>query len=204
MIWQTFLRSKRYLIEFIITVLLLILIMILFPQFLQFIEGREGVVLNDPILNLYNPVDLTWLTFAVIYLSIILFLSTILMKPFKLMLALQTYGLMVIFRAIAMYLTPLNPPNGIILLDDPFVQFFGQGEILTKDLFFSGHTATLSLLFLLTDNKKLRMIFLASTIVVGACVLFQKVHYSIDVFAAFFFAFLVFRIINYFHRTEMI
>jgi len=204
MIWQTFLRSKRYLIEFIITVLLLILIMILFPQFLQFIEGREGVVLNDPILNLFNPVDLTWLTFAVIYLSIILFLSTILMKPFKLMLALQTYGLMVIFRAIAMYLTPLNPPNGIILLDDPFVQLFGQGEILTKDLFFSGHTATLFLLFLLTENKKLRMIFLASTIVVGACVLFQKVHYSIDVFAAFFFTFLVFRIIKYFHRTEMI
>ena len=204
MIWQTFLRSKRYLIEFIITVLLLILIMILFPQFLQFIERREGVVLNDPILNLFNPVDLTWLTFAVIYLSIILFLSTILMKPFKLMLALQTYGLMVIFRAIAMYLTPLNPPNGIILLDDPFVQLFGQGEILTKDLFFSGHTATLFLLFLLTENKKLRMIFLASTIVVGACVLFQKVHYSIDVFAAFFFTFLVFRIINYFHRTEMI
>jgi membrane-associated phospholipid phosphatase len=126
------------------------------------------------------------------------------MKPFKLMLALQTYGLMVIFRTIAMYLTPLNPPNGIILLDDPFVQFFGQGEILTKDLFFSGHTATLFLLFLLTENKKLRMIFLASTFVVGACVLFQKVHYSIDVFAAFFFAFYAFRIVNYFHKTEMI
>jgi membrane-associated phospholipid phosphatase len=178
--------------------------MISFSQFLQFIEGREGAVLNDPLLNLFNPIDLTWLTFAVIYLSVILFLFTILLKPFKLMLALQTYALMVIFRAVAMYLTPLNPPSGIILLDDPFVQMFGSGEIFTKDLFFSGHTATLFLLFLLTENKKLKFIFLTATLAVGACVLLQKVHYSIDVFAAFFFAFLAFRIIKYFHRTEMI
>jgi membrane-associated phospholipid phosphatase len=178
--------------------------MILFSQFLQFIEERDGVVLNDPILDIFNPVDLTWLTFAVIYLSIILFISTIMMRPYKIMLALQTYGLMVIFRTIAMYLTPLNPPNGIIMLEDPFVQLFGNGEIFTKDLFFSGHTATLFLLFLLTENKKLKMIFLVSTIVVGACILLQKVHYSVDVFAAFFFAFIAFRMVYYFHKTEMI
>jgi len=204
MIWQSFLRNKRYSTEFIITALLLILIMISFSQFLQYIEGRDGVVLNDPLLNLFNPVDLTWLTFSVIYLSIILFFSTVLLKPYKLMLALQAYGLMIIFRAIVMYFTPLNPPHGIMLLDDPFVQLFGNGEIFTKDLFFSGHTATLFLLFLLSENKKLKTVFLISTLIVGACVLLQKVHYSIDVFAAFFFAFFAFRIVNYFHKTEMI
>lgn len=202
--WKSFLRNKRFLTEFIITVFLLILIMTLFSQFLQFIEGREGIVLNDPLLNLFNPVNLTWLTFAVIYLSIILFLSAILLKPYKLMLALQTYGMMVIFRTIAMYLTPLNPPSGIILLNDPFVQMFGKGEIFTKDLFFSGHTATLFLLFLLSENKNLRIIFFISTLVVGVSVLLQKVHYSIDVFAAFFFAFCAFRIINYLHKSEML
>ena len=202
MIWQSFLRNKRYLTEFIITVLLLILIMISFSQFLQFIEQRKGATLNDPLLNFFSPIDLTWLTFSVIYLSIILFFSTVLLKPYKLMLALQSYGLMIIFRIIAMCFTPLNPPHGIILLDDPFVQLFGNGEIFTKDLFFSGHTATLFLLFLLSENKKLKTVFFISTLIVGACVLLQKVHYSIDVFAAFFFAFCAFWIINYLHKTD--
>ena len=56
---------------------------------------------------------------------------------------------MVIFRTSAINLVPLEPPDTILLLNDPFVQLFGKGEILTKDLFFSGHTGTLFLLFLL-------------------------------------------------------
>ncbi len=77
------------------------------------------------------------------------------------MIALQAYGLMVVFRIIAMYLTPFEAPEKLLLLNDPFVQLFGKGDVLTKDLFFSGHTGTLFLLFLLADNKKLKTVFLA-------------------------------------------
>jgi membrane-associated phospholipid phosphatase len=77
----------------------------------------------------------------------------------------------------------------MILLNDPFVQFFGSGDVLTKDLFFSGHTATLFLLFLISEKKYLKIIFLLCTILVGIAVLLQHVHYTIDVLAAPFFAY---------------
>ena len=48
-----------------------------------------------------------------------------------------------------MWATPLDPPPGMIVLEDPLVQLFGgASRPLTRDLFFSGHTSTMFLLFL--------------------------------------------------------
>jgi membrane-associated phospholipid phosphatase len=115
------------------------------------------------------------------------------------LIAFQAYGLMLIFRTIAMYLTPFEAPEKILLLNDPFVQFFAKGDILTKDLFFSGHTGTLFLVFLLAENKTLKTIFLILTILVGSAVLLQHVHYSVDVFVAPFVAYGSYKIINKIH-----
>jgi len=197
--WKSFLKNKKNLTEFVITAVIVTAVIISFSHFLNFIEQREGVVLNDPLLNAFNPIDLTWLTFALIYLSLIIFVVTTFNKPDKLLIAFQAYGLMLIFRTIAMYLTPFEAPETIILLDDPFVQFFAKGDILTKDLFFSGHTGTLFLVFLLAENKTLKTIFLILTLMVGSAVLLQHVHYSIDVFVAPFVAYGAYRIIKKLH-----
>jgi len=202
--WKTFFKNKSSRTEFIITVIALISVMTVFAQFLLFVEQRHGVTLNDPILNLFNPIDLTWFTFSLIYLSLILFLINRIKKPQTLMIALQTYGLMVLFRFIAMYLTPFNAPQNIIVLNDPFVQMFGKGDILTKDLFFSGHTGTLFLLVLLVENRKLKTFFVIATILVGSAVLLQHVHYSVDVFAAPFIAYGSYRIIKKLHLRKTI
>jgi len=201
MSWKTFFQNNKSRTEFIITLLVLVPLMLSFSQFILFIEQREGVVLNDPLLNTFNPINLTWLTFSLIYLSLIMFFISVFKDPQKLMIGLQSYGLMVIFRTIAMYLTPLEAPGTLIVLDDPFVQLFGKGDVLTKDLFFSGHTGTLFLLFLLAENKTLKILFLISTIMVGSAVLMQHVHYSIDVFVAPFVAYCSYRIIKNFHTT---
>jgi hypothetical protein len=190
--WKEFLTNRRT--EFIITILLLTVILFFFPNFLAFVEGRQGVTLADPVLELFNPIDLTWLTFGLIYISLLVAIFSFAAKPEILLLALQSYSLLVIFRILVMYSAPLDAPERLILLNDPFVQFFGSGEVLTKDLFFSGHTATLFLLFLVSDKKHLKIIFLISTILVGTAVLLQHVHYTIDVLAAPFFAYSSYRI----------
>jgi len=197
--WKSFLKDKKNLTEFVITAVVVTGVIIAFSHFLHFVEQREGVVLNDPFLNTFNPIDLTWLTFVLIYLSLIIFVVTTFNKPDKLLIAFQAYGLMLIFRTIAMYLTPFEAPETILLLNDPFVQFFAKGDILTKDLFFSGHTGTLFLVFLLAENKTLKTIFLILTILVGAAVLLQHVHYSVDVFVAPFVAYGAYRIIKKIH-----
>lgn len=197
--WKVFLKNKKNLTEFIITAVIVTAVIIGFSHFLHFIEQRDGVILNDPILRTFDPIDLTWLTFALIYLSLIIFVVTTFNKPDKLLIAFQAYGLMLIFRTIAMYLTPFEAPERILLLNDPFVQFFAKGDILTKDLFFSGHTGTLFLVFLLAENKTMKTIFLILTIMVGSAVLLQHVHYSVDVFVAPFVAFGSYKIINKIH-----
>ena len=190
--WKEFFKDRRT--EFIVTILLLAIILFIFPNFLAYVEGRQGVILADPVLELFNPIDLTWLTFGLIYISLIVAIFSFATKPEILILALQSYSLLVIFRILVMYSAPLDAPERLILLNDPFVQFFGSGEVLTKDLFFSGHTATLFLLFLISDKKHLKIIFLISTALVGIAVLLQHVHYTIDVLAATFFAYSSYKI----------
>jgi len=199
--WREFFHNKKFLIEFVITTIFFVIVLNFLTHFLNFIEQRQGVVLSDPILKTFNAINLTWLTFTLIYFSVFITLILLIKYPQKLLFAMQAYALMVIIRIIAMYLLPLNPPNGMIQLNDPFVQFFGTGKILTKDLFFSGHTATLFLFFLIVEKKFFKNLLLVFTTAVAVSVLLQHVHYSIDVFAAPFFAYGSFEIVRLLHKA---
>jgi hypothetical protein len=182
--WIEYLSVKKNKIEFLLTIIFLTISLLSLTNFLQYAESRSGAVLDDTLLRHLGPIDLTWFTFSFIYLSIIIAVASLINHPARLVFAFQVYVLIIISRILSMYLLPLNPPVGIIILNDPFVQIFGTGKILTKDLFFSGHTATLLLLAIVSSNKKLKIIFIISTILVAFFVLAQHVHYTIDVVAA--------------------
>jgi hypothetical protein len=175
--------------EFAATLALLAPVLIALTHFLDWVERRHGVTLQDPVLALFSAVNLTWVTFLIIYAGIIVGLLVLVQNPRRLLLVLQAYALMALFRMAAMYLAPLEPPPGIIELRDPFVEFFGGGKTLTRDLFFSGHTSTTFLLFLLIPGKWLRVAYACATLGVGVCVVLQHVHYTFDVVAAPFFAY---------------
>lgn len=195
MSWKEFIKGKRNRVELVVTLILLAIILTSFTSFLNFVQSRNGVVLPDPILSLFNPVDLTWFIFAFIYISLIIAVVSLVKDPKLLVFSLQVYTLMIIVRIVAMYLLPLNPPANMIILKDPFVEFFSTGQPLTKDLFFSGHTATLFILFLVSEKKILKTLFLISTIVIAISVLLQHVHYTIDVFGAFFFTYTCYKLL---------
>ena len=193
--WGTFLHNKYFRNEFIISVIVLAIMLFALAKFLNFNENRESITLADPILHYFKAVDLTWSIFGLIYLSIAIILYTLALNPSQMAFTFQCYSLLLLIRIIMMFLMPLNPPEGMILLNDPFVQFFGTGQILTKDLFFSGHTATIFLFYLVSDKKTLKIFFLVATILVGVFVLLQHVHYAIDVASAPFFSYLSYRLI---------
>lgn len=203
MAWKDYLKNSNSKIEFVVTLLLLVLTLIFLTRFLDWVELRNGVVLSDPVLKLFKPVNLSWLIFLLIYLSLFTGIISFIKKPEILLLAVQSYIILIVLRILVMYLLPLNPPEKSILLVDPVVKYFGTGKNLTKDLFFSGHTATLFLLFLVADKKYLKVIFLAGTIIVAICLLLQHVHYSIDVTAAFFFSYSSYKIAK-FYRNKTI
>jgi hypothetical protein len=195
MSWKEFLKEKRSRFELLITFLMLLIVLTALTNFLNFVEARKGVALQDPLLNLFQPINLTWLTFALIYVSIVFAIVSLFKNPSRLVFAMQLYTLMVAVRIIAMYLMPLNPPSSMIILNDPLVEYFGTGQTLTKDLFFSGHTATLFILFLVSENKIIKTVFMISTIAVAISVILQHVHYTIDVFAAVFFTYACYKLL---------
>jgi membrane-associated phospholipid phosphatase len=83
---------------------------------------------------------------------------------------------------------------GLIGLVDPISNFFYGEKFVTRDLFFSGHTSTVFLIFLCLPGSRDKKIALAVTIIVGFLLLVQHVHYTLDVLGALLFAWIAYRI----------
>ena len=146
--WKIFLIRKHNRRELLTTLILLGVILLSFTRFLNYVELRAGFTFTDPLLNLFAPIDLTWIIFGLIYIGLVLAIYFFMKDPVLLLAALQSYLILVLLRTAAMYLLPLNPPSDMIPLNDPFVQIFGSGEILTKVSFlFRTHRYTFSSIF---------------------------------------------------------
>jgi PAP2 superfamily C-terminal len=198
--WKEALHSPSFRLQFLLTVPILGVVLFSYAHFLDWVELRPGVVLHDPLLASLQARKVTWIVFALIYSGLVLGLGTLCARPAALLVALQSYALVVAARMAAMYFVPLDPPLGMIHLKDPFVQVFDTGVVLTKDLFFSGHVATLFLLFLTARHRLLRLGFLLATVVVGAGLIWQHVHYTIDILTAPFITFGCYRFVLMAHR----
>lgn len=199
--WLDDLQSKSFRIETLVTAILFILVMSSASNVINFVEGRRGVILPDPVLALTMPVDLTYLIFITLYLSAVIAVAFLIKHPKDFIYAAQAYSFIIFFRVLCMYLTPLDAPPLLIPLQDPLIlKLTTNGIPWTRDLFFSGHTSSMFILFLTANNKYLRIIFLAGTFIVGGCLLLQHVHYTIDVLAAPFFAYGSYRIVRLLHN----
>ncbi|MBX3042424.1 MAG: hypothetical protein KIT33_07080 [Candidatus Kapabacteria bacterium] len=193
--WQVELSNKKFLPYFIFSALSVVIGLYIFTRFLAFVEDRPGVILPDPILELFNPVDISWFTFIIMYSTVVIAIISLLQSPKALILGLQSYVLMLAIRILAMYSIPLEAPATILPLIDPLVSEVGVGKLMTKDLFFSGHTATIYIMYLVSQKKSYKIFFLIATIIIGFAVVIQHVHYSVDVIAAPFFGYGVYRVV---------
>lgn len=194
-LWNAAWQRPRFRARLLFAVPFLAVMLIALATFLQWVERRPGVVVTDPVLNAFPPTDLTWLIFGLIYGGLVVALLVLVRDPDRLLFAMQSYSLMVMFRIIAMYLLPLDPPAVTIPLKDPFVQLFGTGQVLMKDLFFSGHTSTLFLLFLTARRGTWKVFFFLCTIAVAVLIIIHHAHYTVDVFIAPFVAYTAYRVV---------
>ncbi|HMP32034.1 MAG TPA: phosphatase PAP2-related protein, partial [Saprospiraceae bacterium] len=74
---------------------------------------------------------------------------------------------------------------------------------ITKDLFFSGHVSALCLLYYLVQNKKLKYYIFIAAVVVGTLLIWQRVHYTIDVLFAPIGAWITHQTIIYFLKVRV-
>lgn len=126
-------------------------------------------------------------------LFFILFMASLLAyKPQYIPFVLKSTALFIIIRSVFIMLTHIGPVSQASpLIINNFNRFF----IFGGDLFFSGHTGLPYLMALIFwDRKILRNIFLSVSVLAATTVLLGHLHYSIDVFAAFFITYAIFHI----------
>lgn len=150
---------------------------------------REGIQLNDILLSILPAKDCSEAIFILIWSCVALATIRFLNNPMLFIVFLWAYVALCLTRIITISLVPLDAPVGLIPLRDPLSNYFYGQIFITKDLFYSGHTATLFLIFLCLEKKNDKLMVLFATGVVGLLLLVQHVHYSMDVLAAPFFAY---------------
>ena len=171
---------------------LLIILLTAFPYFFNFIEAREGISINDVLLNSIPALNVSNWVFTIIWSMALLTIIRSIQEPQIFLLFLWGFIVLSLSRMISIIALPLNPPSRLIELIDPISNSFYGSKFITKDLFYSGHTATQFLMFLCLQKRGDKLVTFISTIAIGVLVLVQHVHYTIDVVAAPFFTYLVF------------
>jgi hypothetical protein len=192
-IWNS--RYKRY--QMITGTVIMLAIVFTLPFFFSYIQKRKGAVLNDWLLLRIPPHDVSVLIFALIWGMALLIIIRTVKTPSIYITFCWTYIFIYIVRFVTLSLVALNPPQGMILLADPVNSAFYHNAVITKDLFFSGHTATMVTIFLCLEKRTDKIIALIAAIAVACLLLLQHVHYTIDVLAAPVVVYACYRLTRY-------
>lgn len=201
--WRNALQVKSFRLKLILALLVLLFCAWLAPIVFQYAEQRTGVLLHDFILKGLPSTDLSLPIFITLDTLLIISIVALLTRPHHFLITLQAYALLTCVRFVTILLVPLEAPAGIVILQDPLTdRLFYQGVVITKDLFFSGHTAILVLMAFGVPFRRLQIILFLGALAVGFMLLVQHAHYSIDVLAAPAFAWLALWVSRKIHRTD--
>lgn len=147
---------------------------------------------NLPVVNL-NGIIVEGALWAILFSTII-----VLMKPRYIVFTLKAVAVFLAIRAVFVAVTHLGIYPGQVV---PGPGFFDQLYLalgLETGYFFSAHTGLPILMALIYwDEKIFRFLYLAATAVFGVAVLLAHVHYSIDVLAAPFMTYAIFKLSEY-------
>jgi hypothetical protein len=187
----------------IIGTIIMLSVVFTMPLFFGHIEKREGTLINDPVLAGVPPHNVSVLIFSVIWGMVLLTLFRALYKPSIYIIYCWALIPITITRFITISIVPLAPPVGLIPLADPLTGIFYGQALITKDLFFSGHIATLTLMFLCLEKRNDKIIGFLATLVVACLLVVQHIHYSIDILASPGITYICYRLTRKFLDKEI-
>ncbi|VVB79866.1 Uncharacterised protein [uncultured archaeon] len=182
--WKNELKKHKNLI--LLSLLFLIIAIVLDYLSGIYVDKVGTIVATDLILDNIPVVNLN---FIFVYLFVLVIAIGILYALFfkvrMLHKVIAQGSLLVAIRSIFICFTHLKTPSDALLTHFPGIL---SSLSFHNDLFFSAHTAIPFLGFLIykDENKRLAYFFLVCSIILAITVLLMHVHYSIDVFSAFF------------------
>ncbi|MFH1183064.1 MAG: phosphatase PAP2-related protein [Candidatus Moraniibacteriota bacterium] len=163
--------------------------------------SSQSNAVSDIILDHLPVYNVNFIFFEGFSLLWVFVISILVYKPRAIPFTIKNIAIFILIRAAFITLTHLKEsPNYFQTgTESMFQNVFTFGG----DLFFSAHTGLPFLLALVFwKNKKLRLIFLVTSIVFAVSMLLGHLHYSIDVFAAFFITYSIYKIAQYFFAKD--
>lgn len=176
----------------------------MFSYVLLWNEARSGFPINDIVLDNIGPYENHLLIFILTYGLLLLGLSFSLRTKEGWIATNFSVVVFLLFRTITLAILPLNPPEHIIPLEDLFLtSTFYSNKVYVRDLFFSGHTCAVFLLYFLIDKPIIKKVLLFGGTLLGTLLILQHVHYTIDVIVAPLIAFMVFKCGEFLQKKSM-
>jgi hypothetical protein len=188
--WRFAWDYPAFRVKLLLGLFVMSLIVFYLQDFFVFVQGRNGMLINDMVLNALPAHDVSLYIFLILYPASGLFFWRMKKNTNLCITALWGYIFLCLVRMLTISLVPLEAPARLVHMSDPFSIIFYGSNMITRDLFFSGHTATLFLVGLCLEDKREKIIIFCATAILGLLLLIQHVHYTADVLAAPFFSYL--------------
>jgi hypothetical protein len=179
-IWNS--HYKRW--QLLIGIVVMAVIIYILPIFFAHIQKRKGAVLNDWLLARIPPHNVSVFIFAIIWGMALLILIRAINHPSIIIIYCWTLIFVCLVRFVTLSVVALDPPAAMVPLVDPLNSALYRNADITKDLFFSGHTATMVMIYLCLQKRTDKLIALIAAFAVAGLLLVQHIHYTIDVLAA--------------------
>jgi len=194
-------KSRDFINSAVLGVILLLISFVANYYAGVYATSSQSNAVSDLLLDhlpVYN-VDLIFFEgFFILWILVILIL---LYRPKNIPFTVKSVALFILIRSVFITLTHLKiyPESAYLDPNDVFQNIFTFGG----DLFFSAHTGLPFLLALIYwKDRKLRILFLAASVFFAAAVLLGHLHYSIDVFAAYFITYSIYKMAEYFFGRD--
>jgi len=187
--WHDSMHDKGFRERLVVAIIGIVIMSFCTHFFFDFNETHKGgLVMNDWVLK-ELPAENVSMPITVFMLSVlVLFIIRAVPNPPMLVTALIAYSILLIFRIITIAVTHFQAPPELITLHDPVSDLVYGSKSITRDLFFSGHIATISLVYLCLAKKTDKHYLLFVAFSVAMLLLLQHIHYTIDIICAPFFA----------------
>lgn len=193
--WGVLLRDKKFRLSFIIGLSILVASLIVNFFATRVTSEFRVVSVPDLILDRIPAVDLSFLyVWGIYFIVLVIILYPLLIQPEIASFTAKTIAAFILIRSFFILLTHTGVPAEFYNIpqwsDLPFIRYF-----YTNDLFFSGHTGLPFLAALLFwENRVMRYFFLSASVIMAVTVLLMHAHYSIDVFAAYFITYSIYKV----------
>jgi hypothetical protein len=206
--WSALFRNAAYRWSLVLSFVFVAVGLMFHSHVISYIEHFARVTsVQDFLLERLPLLDLSIMYFSGSFVTfVILFLFLILYRPDFIPFVIKCVASVFTVRAFFILLTHLGPPEGFFMdtLRPNYDYWPFQSMLYSNDLFFSGHVAYPFLLFLIfyRQKKGLSYFFFIVSILMAFTVLMMRIHYSIDVFAAYFITFGIYRMVSYFFAQK--